>query len=61
LTRLGSPPLFAVAAADAIADYIRLLDRSVKTYFDLLPERVNALRAVGQIYGKAYSEGKILI
>jgi hypothetical protein len=56
-----SAELSETETADAIADYIRLLDGSVKTYFELLPERENALRAVRQIYGKAYSEGKVLI
>jgi hypothetical protein len=47
--------------ADAIADYIKLLDRSIKTYFKLLPVREDARRSVTETYGKAYSEGRILI
>lgn len=47
--------------ADAIAYYIKILDASVKSYFRLLPDREAALEAVRRLYGKAYSEGRIMI
>ncbi|OQB24269.1 MAG: hypothetical protein BWY11_01248 [Firmicutes bacterium ADurb.Bin182] len=47
--------------ADAIADYILILDGSIKTYFDSLPDRDEAIARVSDFYDKAFSQGRISV